>query len=233
MRSRSSVKPTGSFAWHNVLNTRWGHHVMLEALIKLLKESAKRGVRGLMPYFWTLIFVVALLALVYFLRLDWWVAGFGALAVIPLLVLLFLIKQILGSPREDVRPLALFAMWFVSILFGVSVSLFVSSAFFEWPLNFRPNATSAEDDGAQTIRNFYKLIDEGQFQAAWGLIHSERKKEIVKQVPNWQEFAKAYATTREHSRIQIERVQDIFRLDRTYRVSFAVRDEFPVPTVPM
>lgn len=196
--------------------------------IDLLIAAAKRGVPTLMPYLWSLIFIIVMLSLVYFLRLDWWVAGFGILVIMPSVVLLFLIKQVLRSPRKDIRPLALSTMWFFAILFAASVTLFVSSAFFGWPLNFRPTATPVEDGGVLTIRKFYKLTDQGQFEAAWELIHSKRKEEIAEKIPNWQEFAKAYVTTREHRYIEIERIQDTTALDRTYRVSFAVRDEFPI-----
>jgi hypothetical protein len=80
------------------------------------------------------------------------------------------------------------------------------------------------------IHQFYKLIDKRDFKAAWDLIHKKRKDEVRTKNPkfDWEEFAKAYTTTREHSHLQIERIQTPFAIDRTYRVSFAVRNELPV-----
>lgn len=198
----------------------------------LLEQAGKRGVAALMPYLWTLVFIIAILALVYQRGLDWWTAGFGALVTVSLLIVLFVIRQIVDAPRKEVRHLAITAMWFFMILFAASLTLFVSSAFFGHPLDFRPSQTTNEDEGNAVIRQFYKLIDKRDFKAAWDLIHKKRKDEIRISTQNpqfdWKEFGDAYTTTREHSHPQIERIQTRFAIDRAYRVSFAVRDELPI-----
>src|SRR5437588_2735229 len=111
-----------------------------ELAISILEASGKRGVPALMPYLWTLVFIIAMLSLVYERGLDWWVAGFGALVVGSFLVVLFVIRQIVATPiNEEVRRLTIAAMWFITVLFAGCLSLFISSVFFGWPLDFRPN----------------------------------------------------------------------------------------------
>jgi hypothetical protein len=191
----------------------------------LLVQAGKRGVPALMPYLWTLVFIIALLALIHKRGLDWWTAGFGVLVTASILIVLFVIRQIVNAPRKEVRCLAITSMWFFMVLFAASLTLFVTSAFFGHPLDFRPSPTPTEDEGRAAIYQFYKLIDKRDFKAAWDLIHKKRKAETKL---DWEEFAKAYTTTREHNHLQIERIQTPFAIDRTYRVSFAVRDELPV-----
>jgi hypothetical protein len=141
----------------------------------LLEQAGKRGVAALMPYLWTLVFIIAILALIYTRGLDWWTAGFGALVTVSLLIVLFVIRQIVDAPRKEVRHLAITAMWFFMVLFAASLTLFVSSAFFGHPLDFRPSPTPTEDEGIAVIHQFYKLIDKRDFKAAWDLIHKRRK----------------------------------------------------------
>lgn len=197
--------------------------------IQLLKEAAKRGVPTLMPYLWTLVFIIVMLSLVYFFDLDWWVAGFGVLVTVPFMVLLFLATQVIRSPQVEGKLPIRFMMWAVIVLFVVSASLFALSVFFGWPLNLRPTSrvVVAEDEGAKTIRKFYKLMDQGKFDGAWALIHPARKAEISQNIRNANEFKEAYTTTREHAHITIERVEGTTGLGLTYRVTFAVLDEFP------
>lgn len=196
----------------------------------LLDQASKRGITALMPYLWTVVFIITILALTYKRGLDWWTTGFGALVTVSLLIVLFVIRQIVGAPRKEVRYLANTAMWIVLALFAISLTLLVSSAFFGWPLPLRPSESATEDEGTIVIRQFYKLIDKRDFEAAWNLIHKKRKDEIRAKNPrfDWEDFAKAYLSTREHSHLQIEKVQSPSAIDRAYRVSCAVRDELPI-----
>ena len=200
--------------------------------IDILEQAGKRGVAALIPYLWTLVFIIAILALIYIRGLNWWTAGFGALVIISLLIVLFVIKQIVGTPRKEIRYLSITAIWFFMVLFAVSLTLFVSSSFFGYPLDFRPSSITTEDEGKLVIHQFYKLIDNRDFKAAWDLIHKKRKTEVrtIKKNPkfDWQEFAQAYTTVREHRHLQIERIQTPFAIDRMYWVSFEVRDELPI-----
>jgi len=197
----------------------------------LLEQGSKRGVAALTPYLWTLVFVISILALIYERGLDWGTAGFGALLTISLLIVLFVIRRIVDTPRKEVRHLSIAAMWFFMILFAVSLMLLVSSTFFGKPLDFR-SPTQSKDEGRMVIERFYKLIDNRDFKAAWDLIHKKRKDEIRGRNPrfDWQDFAETYSTTRQHAhlQIQIERGQTASEIDRTYRVTFAVLDELPV-----
>lgn len=196
----------------------------------LLELAGKRGVAALMPYLWTVVFIIAILALTYKRGLDWWTTGLGALITVSLLIVLFVIRQIVGAPRKEVRHLAITAMWFFMALFATSLTLLVSSAFFGHPLDLRPSPSLTEDEGTVVIRQFYKLIDKRDFKAAWDLVHKKRKDEITTKNPkfDWEDFAKAYTSTREHSHLQITRIQTPSAIDRAYRVSFAVRDELPI-----
>ena len=213
-----------------------GQSVSGDPIIDLLDHAGKRGVVSLRPYLWTLVFIVAILALVISRGLDWQTAGFGALVVLSLLIVLFVIKQIIDAPHKEIRTLATTAMWFFMILFAVSITLFLSSAFFGKPLDFRPLPNKSADSGIAVINNFYKCIDKRDYKAAWELIHRRRKKEILKHNPdfNVNEFAKAYETTRIHQFLQIDpvpRQKDMESVDRVYRVSFAVSDELPINTL--
>lgn len=208
------------------------HEVSTTPEGSLLEHAGKRSVPALIPYLWTLVFIISILALSYKRGLDWWTTGFGALVTVSLLIVLFVIRQIVNAPRKEVRRLAIAAMWFFMTLFAVSLTLLVSSAFFGKPLELRPSASPAEDEGTAVIRQFYKMIDNREFKAAWELIHKKRKEEIRTTTKNpkfdWDDFAKFYTTTREHAHVQVERIQTPFAIDRTYRVSFAVRDELPI-----
>ncbi|OIR02213.1 hypothetical protein GALL_158330 [mine drainage metagenome] len=211
-----------------------GTSASAESAIDFLDQASKRGVTTLMPYLWTLVFIISILALTLTHGLDWWTAGLGALVTVSLLIVLFVVRQIVDAPRTEVQSLGIAAMWFFTVLFAASLSLLVSSVFFGHPLNLRPSQTltPTQDEGWLVIQQFYKLIDNGDFNAAWNLVHKKRKDEIRTKNPNfdWEDFARAYTTTRQHSHLQIERIQHQtpFETGRTYRVSFAVRDELPV-----
>lgn len=198
----------------------------------LLELSGKRGVAALTPYLWTLVFIIGILALIYTRGLDWWTAGFGALVTVSLLIVLFVVRQMVDAPHKKVSHLAITAMWFFMVLFAISLTLFVSSAFFGQPLDFRPSPNPIEDEGKAVIHQFYKLIDKRDFKAAWDLIHKRRKDEVRIRTQNpkfdWEDFRETYTTTRAHSHLQIERIQTPSAIDRTYRVSFAVLDELPI-----
>lgn len=196
----------------------------------LLEHAGKRGVAALMPYLWTVVFITSMLTLIYKRGLDWWTAGFGAVVIVSLLIVLFVIRQIFDAPRKEVRHLAITAMWFFSVLLAISLTLLVLSAFYGYPLDLRPSGRTAEDEATVVIQQFYKLIDKRDFESAWQLIHRKRKVEITAKKPgfDWKDFAKTYSSTRERSDLQIVRISAPSAIDRVYRVSCAVRDELPI-----
>jgi hypothetical protein len=88
------------------------------------------------------------------------------------------------------------------------------------------------DDGREAIRSFYEHIQEGDFERAWGLIHSGRKKELAnKGMRDADDLAKAYETVQDYRNIQV--VFDVAEssTSRLYEVSFDLRDRFPRSTL--
>lgn len=196
--------------------------------IQWLIEISKRSLPGLKPYLWTVIFIATILSFMSSLRLDWRIASFGTLAIVQFVVLLFIVNQVIRSGQTHAKRVTPFLLWSATIIGVAFASLSFSSVFFDWPLRFRPTPVAYEDAGAKTIRQFFKLIDMGKMEDVWTLIHSARKAEVSGiGIRNAQDFAKTYATTRQHTHMVIEKVQDTPGLGRAYRVAFDVRDDFP------
>jgi HEAT repeat protein len=161
--------------------------------------------------------IVAVVAIIQALRLDFKVAVFGTVIIFPLMVVLVIFAKLTTSARRHFVAPVLVMMWASLILVVASAFLLFSAVFFarpqgfhDWLFGSKTQSVNLQQSAARFVKAAEMQRAEGDYEGAWKQI-----EEVLKIVPDSKEALGLQV------RIAMEWLRNMHILKRTGNETFA------------
>ena len=100
-------------------------------LLTVLKESIKAV--PVNKYALGVVGIVAAVAMVRVLIKDWRIAFFGTILMLAVMLMLIVLGWVKQHGSKEAKPMVMFLLWFVIVVFCITLFMLFTSFFFGWP----------------------------------------------------------------------------------------------------